>query len=141
MHEATKIMSDEESFSIPDYPSYEERELLKKKFHKEYFSTDNLNKKAGLLLNGLILSHYWRARMTIEDSPRPKLKLRKIRGKKYYANYVLDIDHYTNHWLWANGLGQYKEVLEKIEEIYGYKPEENKYMPEGHSYYIFDGKV
>ena len=119
------------------YPSYREMEDAKKLFY-ESKGVDSLEKQANLAINGLIWAHYWRAREFLEKSRATNKKLKLIRGKKYYKYYVLDIDHYTNHWLAANGerlLG--KELMKTIEQIYGYKPEQNKYMAEGCSSYIF----
>lgn len=120
---------------------YREREELKRDCYKAMLATDDPRKRALLLVNGLITAHYWRARETIEDNPGTKTKLRRIRGGEYYPGYELEIDHYIENWLWANGDCQNKEDIKEIENVFGYKAKKNKYMPAGHTYYMFGGKV
>ena len=122
-----------------DYPTYQQREQIKSDALSEYVKTDCVKRKAKLTIDGVIFAHYWRAREDIEKAKQTQTKLRKIRGKKYYSGYILDIDHYTRHWLWANGDGQEPDVIEAIKDIYFYEAEHNKYMPKGSSYYLFDG--
>lgn len=133
-----------ESFPCGEkYPHYELRELMKEiawGVISECKKTKDYNTAAWFLLHGIITSHYYRARESLEfmDVKDYEKWMKKIRGKKYYKHYLLDIDHYTNHWLWANGDRDElfpKEVVEKIEENFGYKPEECKYLPKGYSEY------
>ena len=127
-------------FSNKEYPTYSEREDMKSQGVRACTEDASLSLKAQLIVNCLIKAHYWRAREDIETLPKAKLtaKLKKIRGKNYYSGYVLDFDHYAENWLWANG---YRTdlmdtgVLKEIENIFGYKPKESKYMGKGYSYY------
>lgn len=120
---------------------YEKREYLKdmaRALISRYRQLENYRACAFYLLHGIITSHYWRAREHIENSKTPKKLLKYIRGKKYYANYELDIDHYTCHWLWANGEREElfpKESIELIKKEWYYKSEKNKYLPKGMSIY------
>lgn len=141
------------------YPTYEYREA-RKLYYDEIYSKEDTSprQKAHCRLHGRIWSHYWRARIALEDSPTKKeyvSKLKKIRGKKYYLGYRLDIDHYTNHWLWANGDREGPEVLAWIyDPIKGdfsryknneyklwfdppYYSEQSKYLSKGASLYVF----
>ena len=128
-------------FSNKEYPTYQEREDMKRMASQEYNKTDDTNLKAQIIVHGTIKSYYWRARGAIEDLPKSKTKLKKIRGKGYYPGYVLDIDHYTENWLYSMGDNYEPEVIKAIEDIFGYKAKANKFMEKGYTYYIFDGEV
>jgi hypothetical protein len=119
-----------------EYPDHETREEVKRLgweiIHDE---KTNIYQKARAYVFYIIWSHYWRARIDIEDSKNSKSILRKIRGNKYHPGYVLDIDHYTPHWLHANSNGISYEVLKEIQKQFSYLPEENKYLPYAMSQY------
>lgn len=127
------LMNFQKMDSSEYYPTYHEREEFKSEGWREISKTDDPNKKAWFFLYRVIWSHYWRAREEIEKNSKRKSLLKKIRGKKYYPGYILDIDHYTKHWLWANK-GMLDEATIKATE---YEPEENKYLPEGRTSYYF----
>lgn len=122
------------------YCDYHKREQLKHVGWREIGSTDDVKKKAWYFLHHIILAHYWRARESIENRRDRIYVLRAIRGKKYYRHYILDIDHYTCHWLWANEKRVTPEVMKAIEECWGYTPEQNKYMDKGQTIYYVDKK-
>lgn len=119
------------------YPTYQEREDAKRVGWKKIEETQDAVIKAYVFMHYIVWSHYWRAREAIESSPKPKSFLRKIRGSKYYKHYTLDIDHYTKHWMWANSKLLSEDVLLAIEDRFGYEPEENKLLPEGHTNYLY----
>ena len=121
----------------PNYPTYEQREEVKKRGWDFYHNCTDVHQKSWCLLETIIWAHYWRAREALETARNTKTLLRKIRGKNYYQYYELDIDHYTNHWLHANRNLCSDEVLHEIEEQTKYTPEENKYLPIGHTNYVF----
>lgn len=122
-----------------EYPSYETREKVKLEGWQKIANASSVREKAFYYLQHIIWSHYWRAREAIESASKPQFLLRKIRGRKYYLYYELDIDHYTNHWLHAFKDIIPMEVVNIIEEEWGYKPQENKYLPKGYSLYQIDG--
>jgi len=121
-----------------EYPTYREREESKNKGWELYKKTEDINKKASILLHYIINSHYWRARKLLEDSPKTQTLLSKIRGKKYYPGYTLDIDHYVKNWIASNGDRLLSpDVLDVLEEM-SYPKEKCKYMPDGNSIYVFE---
>lgn len=122
------------------YPTYEEREDAKREGWHEIRNSDSVQKKAWYFLNRIIWAHYWRAREDVEQKKNKRSFLRAIRGKKYYPLYTLDIDHYTQHWLWANQESVSPEVMKAIKEIYFYEPEENKFLPKGYTQYQLHAK-
>lgn len=120
----------------PDYHQQEEMKDISWGIIKEAIKQENWIWAAWFLLHGVIRSHYWRARGRL--GRKCKGRLRKIRGSKYYPHYVLDIDHYTLHWLWANGDRRDlfpQQVIDNLEEMFGYKAECCKYLPKGMSMY------
>ena len=120
-----------------EYPTYEIREKAKREGWEKIAIAKSVREKAFYFVNYIIWSHYWRAREDIESKKKRQTILRKIRGKKYYPYYQLDIDHYTRHWLHANRKSLSEEVLGLISEEWGYEPEENKFLPEGCTQYQF----
>lgn len=121
-----------------DYRMQEDVKDLAWRLVREYIDLKQYRHAAFYLLHGVITPHYWRARQALENSSKCKTYLKKIRGKKYYPLYELDIDHYTCHWLAANEdrPDLYpKEVIQAIDEHFSYRPEKNKYLPEGMSVY------
>lgn len=133
-----------QTFQNGEYgPDHSTREEMKDFAWRQVRKQSNLNKfssAANYLLHYIIAAHYWRAREHIEESKNSKSLLRKIRGKKYYPGYTLDIDHYTRHWLWANHDRRDLfpiEVIESMKSDFFYEPEENKHLPNGMSCYQF----
>jgi hypothetical protein len=117
------------------YPTHHELEECKQEGWKRISESNCPRQKAMQYMNRIIWSDYWKARQEIETQRDCKALLKKIRGKKYYSYYVLDIDHYTLHWLHANKVPE--DVLDVIKEQWHYEPEENKYLPEGRTSYVF----
>jgi hypothetical protein len=123
-----------------DYPDYMEREEAKREGWDIIGNKDATPyQKAHAYLYRIIWSHYWRARESMESQRRHKSNLKKVMGNSYYPGYRLDIDHYTNHWLYANGNRISNEVLKIIAEEYFYEPKKNKYLPEGMTLYQCNG--
>lgn len=120
-----------------EYPTYEDREDSKKEGWTRIHESTCPREKAGYFLNRIIWSHYWRARGEIEAQRNCKTLLKKIRGTKYYPFYELDMDHYIPNWLHANKKMVPQDVLDVIKDQWGYEPEENKYLPEGRTSYLF----
>jgi len=117
-----------------DYPTYEEREARK---NTDLYAMTTVHGKARYLLNGKIWAHYWRARIELEEASHTQSLLRKLRGRQYYPHYQLDIDHYTNYWLAANGDREEPEVIKYIADTFGYKAQPNKFLPKGYSIFVF----
>ena len=117
---------------------YKEREDLKKEGWEIFHKAETPAGKVQALMHFIIKSHYWRARKALEDRKDRKKCLRKIRGSKYYPEYQLDIDHYTENWLWANQNQDFmtEEVKSACEDWY--TAQESKYMYKGHSSYTFE---
>lgn len=131
-----EIKEVEVCFDCSEYPDYERREKAKKLYREAEAKPDMSNaQKANYLLHLQVWSHYWRAREAIEDCPRPATVLRKIRGRKYHSGYTLDIDHYTEHWLWAVGEDYPPEIIKEVENTWHYKPIKNRYMRKDEVYY------
>ena len=123
------------------YPSYTEQEEQKSKgwelLSKRGKSMTDYE-RSYVILHTIIWSHYWRARISIEMQRKRKTYLKKIRGSKYYSCYVLDIDHYTKHWLHACGEIIGNENVKAIEDHFHYTPEANKYLHKGMTMYRFE---
>ncbi len=117
---------------------YKEREELKRKGWDDFSKAETPSGKCQVLMHTIIKSHYWRAREALENRKDCKACLKKIRGSKYYPGYELDIDHYTEHWLFANQDHEcmMNGVKEAAEEDW-YTPKESKYMTKGCSSYSF----
>jgi hypothetical protein len=114
---------------------YKQREELKEEGWNLLDKCIYPQSKCNIFMHHIIKSHYWRARKHIEIQKNSCTLLRKIRGRKYYKNYELDIDDYTPHWLFAN-----KHLMD--EETYKccckwYEPIESKYLPKGYTTYVF----
>ena len=146
--EIEEIRAEWDALHVPasgEYGETERVELIKEKswdFFNRALKINRSRYAAFFLLHGIITCHYWMARRTIESMKTERAILRKIRGKKYEDGYILDIDHYTRHWLWANGDRSDlfpKEVIDIIREEYYYEPEENKYLPKNASIYQGEG--
>lgn len=120
-----------------EYPSYEVREKAKQEGWKKIAESVSPREKAFHFLYRIIWSHYWRAREDIENRRYHKTFLKKIRGKKYYSGYVLDIDHYTPHWMHANRERLDQNVLDLIKDEFHYEPEKCKFLPDGCTSYQF----
>jgi hypothetical protein len=118
------------------YPTYKEREETKRIGWEKIEKTADPKMQAYIFIHYIVLSHYWRAREAIDASHHPKQFLRSILGKKYYKFCQLQINDYASHWLWANSKLVPPETILAIEEIFGYKPEENKLLPESHTNYL-----
>tara|TARA_R110002126_G_scaffold240782_1_gene384362 strand:+ start:168 stop:668 length:501 start_codon:yes stop_codon:yes gene_type:complete len=94
------------------------------------------NDAAHFILHHVIWSHYWRCREDLEKSKRYCTNVRRIVGKQYFKGYRLEIDHYTRNWLYANGNRLLiPEVMKSLDEFHCYRPEKNKLMPHGMTYY------
>lgn len=119
-----------------NWEQQEELKLLSSGFYN--ISKTIYGKASALLMR--IDAHYWRALKHLENTKRKAYFLKKIRGKKYYTGYELDIDDYTRHWLSANGGNYDPALIECLESNWGYKAEKNKYLPEGYSIYRFSEK-
>ncbi len=115
--------------------NYKERERVKTKGFKIYNDkTKSINERALALLN-IITSHYWRARLCIENGRTPQTVLRKIMGKTYEKGTELDIHCYTKDWLGSNGDRYDKEIVKVLEQEYGYVSRKNRYLGDGCSVY------
>lgn len=113
-------------------------EVIKQEGWKKIRESKNPNEQYHYLLENIIWSHYWRARYAIENSSKPRTLLKKIRGKKYYSKYILDIDHYTKYWNFSNGDRHDLFSLEVKNLLDNHYPEEEcKYMPKGYTTFIF----
>lgn len=117
---------------------YEEREKLKQEGWSKFKDCKTPYGKMQILMHYIIMAHYWRAREELESSKKCDKYLKLIRGKKYYKYYQLDIDHYTEHWLFANKDQEFMKdgVFESCKEWY--EPKESKYLPKGMSIYQFE---
>ena len=113
------------------YPSYEMREQVKYEGWEKISETVCPREKACHYLNNVIWSHYWRAREALENNRKWKSLLKKVMGKKYHPGYMLDMDDYIPHYLYANLENSPKEMLNAIKEQWHYEPKESKYMPKG----------
>jgi hypothetical protein len=121
------------------YPSYIEREDQKDKGWKTLLSENlSLSQKAHVVLNTIIWAHYWRARIAIENSKDRDKYLEMIRDERFYPGYILDIEHYTSHWLASNGERLLTpEIMKTISDEFYLKQEENRYLPKGMTMYQF----
>jgi hypothetical protein len=114
---------------------YEDREKLKERGWDLLRDSDPPKTKRLVYLECIIQAHYWRAKEAIEICKTPKKFLKKIRGKEYDKEYELDLDHYTEHWLYANKHLMDKEIFKLCREWYD--PKESKYLPKGCTIYQF----
>jgi hypothetical protein len=114
---------------------YKEREDLKREGWNLLQKSETPHEKCSAFMHFIIPSHYWRARENLENRKDYKKCLKVIFGKKYFPGYEMDIDHYTEHWLYSHKiiLSVYKGVLESCSEFY--EPKESKYLPQGFSIY------
>lgn len=119
--------------------NYEEREKIKQEGWKIFHEGTTPNAKACGLMR-VIDSHYWRQRENLEFDSCRKGHTKLAVGKKYTPGYVLDIDHYTPHWLYSMRHMVPKEVMEYIEENWGYVPTECEYLLEGNTIYTFGSR-
>ena len=110
---------------------YEEREKIKSEAWKQFSEASSDSHKANILLHGVVLPHYWRAREKLEAKKNLKSSLKKIFNKKYCSGYEMDIDHYTEHWLFAqkNASFMTEGIFEQLCQYYD--PKESKYLPAG----------
>jgi len=115
------------------YWDYKYREEIKSKAWSKLSQEKNPRKRCLIFLHEIILAHYWRCREGLEDRRDYKTFLRKIRGKDYYPEYRLDIDHYTENWLFSNKHCVDDETY--LELCNFYQPKSNKYMKEGQTSY------
>jgi len=126
--------NEELTFVYEEYPSYAKREEIKNRAWKGFHSGDD-RVKVHCLLHGIIWVHYWRAREFLEDNPKLSKKLSKEVYKDNTFNYSLDIDKYTNHWLYSMKEKVPDSTLDLLKKEWGYKPKESKYLPKGHTCY------
>lgn len=121
------------------YPSYSEREEQKDKGWGLLSSIDlSYLQKAHAVLHTVIWAHYWRARIDIENSKQRENYLEMIRGENFYPGYILDIEHYTSHWLASNGLRLLcPEIVKAIKDDFYLEPKESEYLPQGMTMYQF----
>jgi hypothetical protein len=117
------------------YPSYEMRERVKDEGWKKISETACPREKACHYLNNIIWSHYWRARESLEANRKWKSLLKKVMGKKYHPGYMLDMDHYIPHYLYANRERITQKVIDAFKEEWDYKPEKSKHLPDGMTIY------
>ena len=111
-----------------EFMTYEEREELKKIGWGYFSSTDDPKKKAWVLFNYIMPAHYWRAREHLEQRKDCDSCLKKIRGKDYYKGYVLDIDHYSENWVYSHRSLFDQEVVNNLFSLC--EPKKNKYLPD-----------
>ena len=119
-----------ESENMMDYAAREQQKAEARKILNE--ETASLARKANALI-GLIDAYYWRAREHLESLP--KAEQRRIHGKRYCRGYQLDIDIYTRHWLYANGNQFAPDVIEAVQELWCYEPEESRFLHKGKTTY------
>ncbi len=116
------------------YPTYEQREAMKEQAWPIVGDPARpIFTRAAAALR-VIEAHYWRARESLEA--RPKSFQRRVHGKRYSREYLLDLDVYIRHWLHANGerlLSQ--EVRAGILKEFGYAPEKSRFLAAGKSMY------
>lgn len=110
---------------------YQEREKVKNEAWELFSKASTDAHKANILLHGVITPHYWRARENLEARKNLKSLLKKIFPKKYFPGYEMDIDHYTEHWLFAqkNAPFMTEGIFEQLCKFYD--PKESKYLPAG----------
>lgn len=119
---------------------YNEREKIKKESWDDFRNAKTPYGKASALLN-VIMSHYWRQREAIESDKYKKKHLKMVVPKKYSPGYELDIDHYTLHWLHSMRHLVPKEVLQVLEDQWGYKPVKSEYLPDGCTIYQWGSNI
>lgn len=125
-------------FDHKEYPSFHEIEEIKSKAW-DGFEKCTTREKVFRLLEGVIWAHYWRARMNLEENKKFHTKvIGAIYGKGHPTKDIeLCIDRYTNNWLYSmkDQLDLNEEVLELMEQEWGYRPVKNKYLQKGHTIY------
>lgn len=132
------MKEDNLTFEHKEYPSYQEREEIKHRARIGY-SKGNDRQKVHCLLNGIIWSHYWRAREHLEANKPFQSRVLKTVFQYYVKGMQLDIDKYTENWLFSMKDKVSDAVLKQLKSQYDYEPKENKYLPKGHTCYI-EGK-
>lgn len=90
---------------------------------------------AQIYLHLIMTADYWLARNEINRQKDKRKLLRKIAPKKYYKGYELDIDHYTEHYLYSNKHLLNEAVYRELCEFY--TPKKCKYLPMGCTKYSF----
>lgn len=115
---------------IEEIMGFEEREAMEKEAWKVIHSeTATIHPKAQGMLK-VIESNYWQAREDLESMP--KAAQRRIHGKRYSPGYLLDIDVYTRHWMFAHKwIPIPYEVFQYVKSEFGYEPEESKFLHMG----------
>ena len=126
---------DDLMFHHEDYPSYEEREEIKQRAWKGFYNGDD-RQKVHCLLHGIIWAHYWRAREDLEENKKIYRKVMNEMYREYIEGYQLDIDRYTNHWLYSMKEKVSESVLKILKEEWHYEPQEFKYLPKGATIYV-----
>lgn len=116
---------------------YEEREKMKEEGWDHFNKATTPQGKASGILR-VCEAHYWRQREVFEDDPKVKIHTRTVVPKKYSPGYILDIDHYTPHWMFSMRDKIPDDVMKALEDNWGYKPTKSKYLPDKHSLYVFD---
>lgn len=127
----TSPSSEEKSYKLTDY---HQREEYKSLCWNKFREGNEIYQKAFAII-GVCDCHYFRAIESIQERRDYRKLLMAIRGKKYYKEYELDIDHYTPHWLYAQSELFPAEVMDYITKWWGYKPEMSKYLPKGYTEY------
>jgi hypothetical protein len=117
-------------------PTYHEREEMKKEGWHAFSRALTPYGKAAALLR-ICDAHYWRQREFLEDFPDAKKYLKVTFPKKYFRGYELDIDHYTPHWLHSMRHLISEEVMEILKDQWGYEPVASKFLPDGHTSYVW----
>lgn len=118
-----------------EYPTYDYREEVKKKYWNGFESCTD-REKVFRLLRGIIWAHYWRARTALEENPQfAKKVLKSIFGKDYCSGLQLSIDKYIVNWIHAMQYLVPPAVSEILAEEYGYVPVANKFLDIGHTVY------
>jgi hypothetical protein len=121
---------------MEEIPTYEEREKIKKAGWDLVKGDNSIYMKSVGMLR-VCESHYWRVREQLDGAPLERKYTRMAVGKKYSPGYVLDIDHYTPHWLHAMRESIPADIMEYLKETWGYSPSKCKYLPDGHTIYVF----
>jgi hypothetical protein len=128
------------------YNYYVNRELIKeydlvKEIKEALFhlnNTPNINVKAQAVLR-MAEMDYLIVREKIESTSNPKKLLKQIRGRKYYAGYTLDLDHYTEHWLESHRKAPFmtQQIIMYITDHW-YQPKRSKYLKDCNFLYDLD---
>jgi len=129
---------------IPPYyysermPSYPIREKVKGYGWKLYsiaLEEEDYLGAAKSIVECVIWSHYWRCRQVLENIRGYNGKMRKIMGKDYYKDYRLEFDYYAKNWIHANKDTIDQNVIDALQDKYGYDPVESEFMGKGCTYY------